>query len=124
MTLGLSYSQRGRLGALQRNKLYGNPGTPEGRSKSGKRSCEFFRLNPEIARQRGFSTLKEINKPARSSELAAFIGIMLGDGSIRSKYQLTVSFNYRTDKEFAEYAARLIKRLFGVEHIIVRKKGS
>ena len=122
MTLGLSYSQRGRLGALQRYKLYGNLGTPEGRSKGGKRSCEFFRLHPEVARQRGFVTLKEINKPARSTELAAFIGIMLGDGGFHSKYQFTISFNYKTDREFAEYVARLIKRLFNVGYKIIREK--
>jgi hypothetical protein len=122
MTSELSYSQRGRLGALRRYKLYGNPGTIEGRSKGGRRTCEFFRSHPDIARQQSFTTLKEIKRPPRSVELAKFIGIMLGDGSIRSKYQFTVSFNYKTDREFAEYVARLIKRLFAVEHIISKKK--
>ena len=124
MALGLSYVQRGRLGALRRYELYGNPGTPEGRSKGGRRTCEFFRLHPDLARQRSFGTLKEIKRPPRSAELAKFIGIMLGDGSIRSKYQLTVSFNYKTDREFAEHVARLIKRLFAVEHIISKRKDS
>jgi len=124
MTLGLSYSQRGRLGALQRYKLYGNPGTPEGRSKGGLRTSEFFRLHPDIARQRGFVALKQIKKPRRSVELAKLIGIMLGDGGIRTKYQLTVSFNYKTDREFTEHVAGLIKRLFAVEHIIAKRKDS
>lgn len=124
MDLGLSYAQRGRLGALKRYELHGNPGTPEGRSKGGRRTCEFFRLHPGLARQRGFATLKEVKRPPRSVELAKFIGIMLGDGSIRNKYQLTVSFNCKTDWEFAEYVARLIKRLFAVEHIISKKKDS
>ncbi len=122
MTLGLSYSQKGRLGALQRNKLYGNPGTPEGRSKGGRRTCEFFRQHAEIARQRDFNIRKETKLPPRSVELARFIGIMLGDGGIRSKYQFTVSFNYKTDREFAEYVARLIKRLFNVGYKIIREK--
>lgn len=124
MALGLSYAQRGRLGALRRYELHGNPGTPEGRSKGGRRTCEFFRLHPDIARQSNFDTLKEIKRPARSVELAKFIGIMLGDGGIRSKYQLTISFNDKTDREFAEYVTRLIKRLFAVEHIISKRKGS
>ena len=124
MALGLSYAQRGHLGALRRYELYGNPGTPEGRSKGGRSTCEFFRLHPDLARQRSFGTLKEIKRPPRSVELAKFIGIMLGDGSIRSKYQLTVSFNYKTDREFAEYVARLIKRLFSIEHIISKRKDS
>ena len=124
MALGLSYAQRGRLGALRRIELLGNPGTPEGRSKGGRRTCEFFRLHPDIARQRHFAILKEIKKPPRSGELAKFIGIMLGDGGIRSKYQFTVSFNYKTDLEFAEHVGRLIKHLFAVEHIILKKKDS
>lgn len=122
MTIGLSYSQRGRLGALQHNKLYGNPGTPDGRSKGGRRTCEFFQQHEEIARQRDFNIRKETKLSPRSVELARFIGIMLGDGGIRSKYQFTVSFNYETDREFAEYVARLIKRLFNVGHKIIRKK--
>lgn len=124
MALKLSYVQRGRLGALRRYELYGNPGTPEGRSRGGRRTCDFFRLHPDIAQRKGFCTLKEIKRPPRSAELAKFIGIMLGDGSIRSKYQLTVSFNYKTDREFAEHVARLIKRLFAVEYIILKRKYS
>jgi len=121
---GFSYSQRGRLGALRRYELYGNPGTSLGRSKGGRRTCDFFRLHPEMAFQRGFNIRKETRKPSRSVELAKFIGIMLGDGGIRSKYQLTISFNYKTDREYAEHVARLIKRLFSVEHIIAKRKDS
>jgi hypothetical protein len=120
----LSYSQRAHLGALRRYELYGNPGTPEGRSKGGRRGCEFFRSHPEIARKCGFIVRKTIIAPPRSVKLANFIGIMLGDGGIRSKYQLTVSLNYETDREFAKYVALLIQRLFGVGNIIQRRKGS
>ncbi|MDP3042371.1 MAG: LAGLIDADG family homing endonuclease [Candidatus Omnitrophota bacterium] len=119
-----AWIKKSRLGGLRRVEMYGNPGTPEGRSKGGRRACEFFRLHPDLARQRGFVTLKEIKIPPRSVELAKFIGIMLGDGGIRSKYQLTISFNYKTDREFAEYVTRLIKRLFAVEHIISKRKDS
>ena len=124
MALGLSYVQRGRLGALRRYELYGNPGTPKGRSKGGRRAGEFFRLHPEIARERGFSTLKDIKIPPRGVDLSAFIGIMLGDGGIRSKYQFTVSLNFENEREYADYVGRLIKRLFSVEHIIHKRKDS
>lgn len=124
MVSGFSYAQRGRLGALRRYELHGNPGTPEGRSKGGQRTCEFFRSHPDLARQEGFVTLKKIKNPPRSVELAKFIGIMLGDGGIRSKYQFTISFNYKTDREFAEYVTRLIKRLFAVGHIISKRRNS
>ena len=119
-----AWIKKSRLGGLRRIEMYGNPGTSEGRSKGGRRACEFFRLHPDIAQQRGFINLKEIKRPARSVELAKFIGIMLGDGGIRSKYQLTISFNDKTDREFAEYVTRLIKRLFAVEHIISKRKDS
>ena len=119
-----AWIKKSRLGGLRCIEMYGNPGTSEGRSKGGRRACEFFRLHPDLARQRGFVTLKEIKIPPRSVELAKFIGIMLGDGGIRSKYQLTISFNYKTDREFAEYVTRLIKRLFAVEHIISKRKDS
>ena len=115
---------KARLGGLRRVELYGNPGTPEGRSKGGRRVCEFFRLHPDLARQEGFVTLKKIKKPPRSVELAKFIGIMLGDGGIRSKYQFTISFNYKTDREFAKHVVRLIKRLFAVGHIISKRRES
>lgn len=119
-----AWVEKSRLGGLKCIQLYGNPGTAEGRSKGGSRTCEFFRLHPVIARKQGFVTLKKTKIPPRSAELAKFIGIMLGDGSIRSKYQLTVSFNYKTDWEFAKHVALLIKRLFAVEHIISKKKNS
>jgi len=122
--MSLTLSERARLGGLRRHQLYGNPGTPEGRSKGGRHTCEFFRLHPHKARERGFGSLKEIKSPPQSAELAKLIGIMLGDGGIRSKYQFTVSFNYKTDREYAEHVGRLIKRLFAVEHIIHKRKDS
>jgi len=119
-----AWIKKSRLGGLRRVEMYGNPGTPEGRSKGGRRSIEFFRSHPGIARRRGFVTLKKIKIPPRSVELAKFIGVMLGDGGIRSRYQFTISFNYKTDWEFAEYVTRLIKRLFAVEHVILKRKDS
>lgn len=114
---------KSRLGGLKRVALYGNPGTLEGRSKGGFQTCKLFQSRPELARKRGFIIRKEIQKPPQDTELASFIGIMLGDGSICSRYQFTVSFNYKTDREYAEYVARLIKRLFAVRHTISRKRG-
>ena len=77
---------KSRLGGLRRVELYGNPGTPEGRSTGGKRTIQLFRSNPELARSLGFAVRKEIRCPARSSELAEFVGILLGDGGVRNKY--------------------------------------
>ena len=44
----------GRKGAITRNKIYGSPGTPEGRSKGGKTTCQKLHSNPELARKLGF----------------------------------------------------------------------
>ncbi len=52
-------------------------------------------------------------KPRLSKELAEFVGILLGDGGI-SKYQVTVTLNSVTDKEYFKFVQKLIKTLFKV----------
>lgn len=54
-----------------------------------------------------------IDKPQRSSELAEFIGIILGDGGI-SRYQITITLNSETDKEYIDFVATFVENLFGV----------
>ncbi len=54
-----------------------------------------------------------IRQPAPSTELAEFVGIMIGDGGL-SAYQATVSLNQVTDAEYSSYVAHLMERLFGV----------
>lgn len=54
---------------------------------------------------------KAVYKPKRSVELAEFIGIMMGDGSI-STYQVAVTLHHIDDLEYASFVANLIKRLF------------
>lgn len=122
--MGLSYAERARLGGLKRYALHGNPGTPEGRSKGGRHTCQFFRAHPEIARQSSFNVSKPIQTPLRGVALAKFIGIMLGDGGIRSRYQFTISFNRKTDGDFAGHVAQLIRRLFGITCKIFKRKGT
>lgn len=55
-----------------------------------------------------------IEKPEKSEELAEFVGITMGDGSI-SRYQVTITLNRNDDKEFTLYVSNLIKKLFGVK---------
>ena len=108
----LSYSQRGRLGALRRYELYGNPGTLEGRSKGGRTTALLFQKNPSRARGIGFISAKDITYPPHSTELAEFIGIMLGDGGMRSPYQCAVTYNRKTDCEHAQFIVNLVGKLF------------
>ena len=115
---------KSRLGGLRRVELHGNPGTPEGRSKGGKKTIQLFRNDPELARSRGFAVRKEICYPSRSPELAELIGIILGDGGVRSKHQFMVTFNYQTDFKHAEYVRNIIKRLFSIDSSIRRRKGN
>ncbi len=117
-------SDAGRLGAKAALKLYGNPGTTEGRRKGGLEATRYFLNNPEIAKAKGFIARKEIKYPERTKELAELIGIMLGDGGLPGKHQFTISFNYETDSEYAEYICRLIISLFGISSYIHRRKNS
>ncbi|MFH1406654.1 MAG: hypothetical protein ABIH01_01420 [Candidatus Omnitrophota bacterium] len=115
---------KSRLGGLKRIELYGNPGTPEGRSKGGKKSTALFQLNPQLAKATGFIIRKEIKYPERSSELAEFIGIMLGDGCLPGNHQLTITFNNKTDCAYAEYIGNLLKKLFSIGYHIRKRKDS
>ena len=56
---------------------------------------------------------RPIHKPGRSLELAEFIGIIMGDGSI-SEYQVVITLHHIDDLEYAAFVVRLIKKLFKV----------
>ncbi|MFH0940436.1 MAG: hypothetical protein V1840_01085, partial [Candidatus Omnitrophota bacterium] len=114
-----------RLGGLRRMALYGNPGTPEGRSKGGKTSVKFFQQNPALAKKLGFVLRKNIKFPDKSAELAEMVGIILGDGGLPGNHQLIISFNSKTDQEYAGYLQSLLKKLFAVDsHVHYRKNNN
>jgi DNA-binding XRE family transcriptional regulator len=94
-------SEAGRQGAFARLKLYGNPGTYEGRSKGGKKTIRLFHRDEKLARKSGFIIRKEIRYPVRCVELAELIGVILGDGALPGNHQLVISFNSKTDKEYS-----------------------
>ena len=106
-----STKKAGRIGAICRNELYGNPGTLEGRSKGGRATQKKFTSNPESAKKLGFIIRKEITFPSKSEDLAEFFGLTLGDGSI-SKYQVTISMNSKTDAVYGNFVKKLIAKLF------------
>ena len=54
---------------------------------------------------------KPVQKPTYSANLAEFVGIVLGDGGI-SKYQVVVTLHITDDKEYSEYVASLLRKLF------------
>lgn len=117
-------SNAGRLGAKARLKLYGNPGTYEGRKKGGLTTQELIRKNPEYFKKFGDAVKKIISYPHPSVKLAEFIGIFIGDGGVKSKYQIAISYNNIKDKNYSDYCAKLIKELFLLDSTCYINKGN
>jgi len=66
---------------------------------------------------------KLINVPKKSSELAEFIGIMLGDGGFSSKSrQICITLNNRDDIEYIKFVSNLINNLFNRNPSIIKCK--
>lgn len=57
-------------------------------------------------------------------KLCKLAGILLGDGGIRGDHQVTVSFNMKTDKEYANYIQEIIGKLFGFSSSVYPRKGT
>ena len=66
---------------------------------------------------------KMIIVPRNGTDLAEFCGILIGDGGV-TKYQVTITLNYETDKEYSTFVVKLIKRLFKVKPKLNIIKGS
>ena len=65
---------------------------------------------------------KVVTLPEPSVELAEFFGIMMGDGGIGSPWQAVISLNAIADKSYAEFVARLCKKLFAIAPSITKRK--
>lgn len=114
-----------RLGGQRRAQLYGPPpATLEGRRKGGRTSCERFRTNPGLAKARGFILRKPIKRPRKSVKLAEFVGIMLGDGCLSSRFQVGIAFNAETDRAYGAYLQQLFRTLFGLSATIQQRADS
>jgi len=118
-----SVKKAASLGGKRRFELYGAPGTIESRRKGGLNSSRRFSLNPEWAKEKGFVIRKQIKCPDKTSLLAEFIGMMIGDGGVRNKYQITISYNWKEDHAYAVYIQKIVKNLFGISSIkYIREK--
>lgn len=69
------------------------------------------------------SELKKIKIPKMSEQLAEFIGIYLGDGTL-TKYFIRIFGDYRYDKKYFDYITYLVKSLFGLESKISKYKNT
>lgn len=63
----------------------------------------------------------KISIPKRSSSLAEFFGIMLGDGGL-SEYQTRITLNIESDADYIIYVQALIHKLFKEKSSIIRSK--
>ena len=114
------YAKKGaRLGALRRLELYGPPGTKEGRQKGGRISQLRRKQFPE--RYPNCPIPKDYDFPKLSTNLAEFIGIILGDGGL-TPYQLKVTLNSEEEKEYRLFVSNLVFQLFHVHPKIYQRK--
>lgn len=96
-----------KKGGEIRFKLYGNFATAEGRRKGGIKSIATLRANGKAPRIKIFNIADGF-----SEELAEFVGIMLGDGSI-TPGQCNITLNYSKDYKYSGYVSDLGEKLFG-----------
>lgn len=96
-------SRKGARAALLK---YGSLGSPEGRSKGGKRGIQVLRERGLIPQPKPFYT-----PSSYSSKLAEFVGILLGDGHV-GKEQWSITVNSKTDRAYASFVTRLVEQLF------------
>lgn len=87
---------------------YGVAGTPESRRAGGESSYVKRKLNDGDIYAR-----KLVLRPEFSTQLAEFVGIMLGDGHI-DHYQIMVALSSEVDQEYADFVKSLIEELFGI----------
>jgi len=106
------HSRAGRLGAQKSREIYGNPGTPEGRSLGGQVAGQRRREKPELYSR--VTTAKGIQEPERSPQLAELVGIILGDGNLTEHF-VSVTLNLRHERDYAEFVAYLFRELFEIE---------
>jgi len=103
----------GTVGGRARQLLYGDLGTPEGRSRGGVHSMKTHRMkehSPFVSRK--------VLSPQKDVYLAELVGAILGDGGL-TEYQLILSVNGIDDTEYAEFLRLLIIRIFNIEPRII-----
>lgn len=101
-----------KKGGLKALKLYGPPGTKEGRIKGGLMSQQRRRDDPEKYRLLGCNIPKDFKVLKKSEKLAELVGIILGDGGV-SKYQVKITLNRDTDYSYANNVAKMVSEVFG-----------
>ena len=108
-----------KVGGLVVYKKYGRiGGDPEYRKKKW---YEWWEKKGKFIDRRGLFKRRLIKKPTKSSDLAEFIGIMLGDGGITPS-QIQITLNSKNEVEYVEFVKNLIKKLFKLNSGIYKFK--
>lgn len=105
-----STSKAGRISGKQVYEKYGTVG---GNAEYRKKQWRKWWNSVGKYKKNSINTPKSIVQPNRSENLAEFIGIVLGDGSV-TKRQIVICLHYRDDAEYGEFVARLARDLFSV----------
>ena len=69
----------------------------------------------------GERNLKKIKTPLINEQLAEFIGVYLGDGTL-NKYQIRIAGDYRYDLPYYNYLSKIVFELFGIKASIHKEK--
>lgn len=110
-------SKGAKIGGVNTYKKYGIVGgNPSYRKKKWK---EWWENKGRFARNPILQQLP-IKKPKKSTELAEFTGIVLGDGGL-SENQLTITLNYKDDEKYIVFVIKLIKNLFDLSPTVHRE---
>lgn len=107
-----------KIGGIAQWRKNGSIGSTEDRIKGGKNSYLSRKTN-----SLDIFTRNIIIKPQRSSKLAEFIGISMGDGSI-TDYQIIISLNNEDDTEYITFVVKFVKKLFGLDPKLHKRKHS
>ena len=101
-------SVAGKAGGAAYIKKYGSIGSSESRALGGLNSYNLRKSSKkDIFARRDFRT------PGPSPQLAEFVGIMIGDGTV-GKYQISIALDMITDKIYADFVASLVEDLFHI----------
>lgn len=115
------YATKGaRKGALKRLKLYGPPGTKEGRRKGGINSQLRRKENPEKYKLLGCNIRKDFKISNFSVELAEVTGIILGDGGITNN-QVRITLSSLVDQPYVAFVVNLFEKVLKSRPILTER---
>ncbi|HUV72427.1 MAG TPA: hypothetical protein VMW25_05470 [Clostridia bacterium] len=112
-----SVQKASKIGGKATYRKYGRIGNPKVRKEKWQ---EWWEKSGKHNPNKWF-VARKVASPKKSTELAEFVGIMLGDGGI-TKRQITVTLDDVRDREYVLYVKGLMKKLFKIEPRISKRK--